>query len=237
MTDATPMGGEPPVHPPSATPPRGEPLVHPPSHPGRGEETPVMGESSVHAPSHPGRREDTRRRIQDVALELFTEKGYDATSLREIAERLGVTKAALYYHFKSKEEIVESITADHVARIDALLEWASARPVSTEMRREFVSRYMDNLRVSQHFKVMKLFQQNQTALKNMPTATRWRESMQKIVDTLAGAHADATERLRVGLAVFGLHVSWMLLPEGGFTEEERNNAALTTAYQLLESKS
>jgi AcrR family transcriptional regulator len=48
---------------------------------------------------------DTRERILDVALELFNEKGYDATSLREIAERLGVTKAALYYHFERKEDI------------------------------------------------------------------------------------------------------------------------------------
>src|SRR5207249_3794900 len=51
---------------------------------------------------------DTRSRIQEVALELFTEKGYDQTSLREIAERLDVTKAALYYHFKTKEDIVAS---------------------------------------------------------------------------------------------------------------------------------
>ena len=42
----------------------------------------------------------TRQRIQAVALELFTEQGYEKTSLREIAERLNVTKAALYYHFK-----------------------------------------------------------------------------------------------------------------------------------------
>jgi len=47
-----------------------------------------------------------RERILDVALELFNEEGYDATSLREIAERLGVTKAALYYHFKSKADIL-----------------------------------------------------------------------------------------------------------------------------------
>ena len=53
---------------------------------------------------HAGRRGDTRVRIQQVALELFAEQGYERTSLREIAERLGVTKAALYYHFKSKEE-------------------------------------------------------------------------------------------------------------------------------------
>ena len=48
----------------------------------------------------------TRDRILDVALELFNEQGYDKTSLREIAERVGVTKAALYYHFERKEEIL-----------------------------------------------------------------------------------------------------------------------------------
>ena len=57
-------------------------------------------------------RGDTRERIQAIALELFAEQGYEKTSLREIAERLGVTKAALYYHFKSKEDIVRSFTEE-----------------------------------------------------------------------------------------------------------------------------
>jgi AcrR family transcriptional regulator len=48
----------------------------------------------------------TPERILDVALELFNEQGYEKTSLREIAERLGVTKAALYYHFERKEDIL-----------------------------------------------------------------------------------------------------------------------------------
>jgi AcrR family transcriptional regulator len=51
-------------------------------------------------------RGSTRERILDVALELFLEQGYEKTSLREIADRLGVTKAALYYHFASKEDIL-----------------------------------------------------------------------------------------------------------------------------------
>ena len=160
-----------------------------------------------------GRRDDTRSRIQEIALELFAEKGYDATSLREISERLGFTKAALYYHFKSKEEIVESITADHLSRIEALIEWAADQPMTTETRREFVRRYMENLSISKHFKVMKFFQQNQPALKNMANAAKWREIMDKVVQTLTGPDAGAEERLRVGLALFGMHVSWMLLPE------------------------
>jgi AcrR family transcriptional regulator len=49
---------------------------------------------------------ETRERILDVALELFTSQGYDKTSLRDIAERLEITKAALYYYFARKEDIL-----------------------------------------------------------------------------------------------------------------------------------
>src|SRR3984893_4610581 len=69
------------------------------------------------AAAHP--RGDTRQRIQSVALELFAEQGYEKTSLREIAERLGVTKAALYYPFKSTEDIVHSFTDDNFAELQA----------------------------------------------------------------------------------------------------------------------
>src|SRR5579871_4147084 len=65
-----------------------------------------METSSTEATGKRRPRGVTRERILDVALELFNEQGYDKTSLREIAERLGVTKAALYYHFKSKEDIL-----------------------------------------------------------------------------------------------------------------------------------
>src|SRR3954451_14214240 len=52
---------------------------------------------------------DTRERILDVALELFTEQGYDKTSLRQIAEPLGFTQAAIYYHFAAKEDILVAL--------------------------------------------------------------------------------------------------------------------------------
>ena len=58
------------------------------------------------APTRRAPRANTRERILDVALDLFTEQGFDGTSLRQIAEQLGVTKAALYYHFTSKDDIL-----------------------------------------------------------------------------------------------------------------------------------
>jgi AcrR family transcriptional regulator len=52
---------------------------------------------------------DTRTRIQAVARELFSQRGVQRTSLQDIANRLGITKPALYYHFGSREELVRSI--------------------------------------------------------------------------------------------------------------------------------
>lgn len=54
-------------------------------------------------------KRNTREEILDVALSLFSTKGYDATSLSDISLMLGVSKAALFKHFDSKEEILFSV--------------------------------------------------------------------------------------------------------------------------------
>ena len=58
---------------------------------------------------HGEARPDTKARIQAVARELFVEQGVQNTSLQQIADRLGITKPALYYHFASRDELVSSI--------------------------------------------------------------------------------------------------------------------------------
>src|SRR5919108_2881249 len=100
-------------------------------------ETDMHGAGSAgHTP-----RTDTRSRAQKVALELFAEQGYDKTSLREIAERLGVTKAALYYHFKSKEDIVTSLVEDYFGQIDELVAWGRTQPKTPQARAQVLDRY------------------------------------------------------------------------------------------------
>src|SRR2546429_4986714 len=103
-------------------------------------------------------RTDTRSRVQKVALELFAEQGYEKTSLREIADRLGVTKAALYYHFKSKEEIVWTIVDDYLAEVDEVIAWAGEQPATPEARRATLERYAEV--VGQQIGSMRFFQQN-----------------------------------------------------------------------------
>ncbi len=63
----------------------------------------------THAPAEVEAKVDTRQRILNVALDLFTEQGYDGTSLRQIAEQLSITKAAIYYYFESKEDILMAL--------------------------------------------------------------------------------------------------------------------------------
>lgn len=51
----------------------------------------------------------TKRLILDAALELYSEKGYSNTSIRELVKRVGIRESSLYNHFKSKEEILDTI--------------------------------------------------------------------------------------------------------------------------------
>jgi AcrR family transcriptional regulator len=59
---------------------------------------------------------DTRREILDAAMDLFSESGFFATSMRQIARAVGVRESALYHHFPSKEAIFEQILEHFGAR-------------------------------------------------------------------------------------------------------------------------
>ena len=84
----------------------------------------------------------TRERILQVALELFGRQGYEGTSIRDIADRMGMTKAAIYYHFPSKENLLADILTPAMTRVGQVL--ATAGPVSTsEQRRALVIALVD----------------------------------------------------------------------------------------------
>jgi AcrR family transcriptional regulator len=92
----------------------------------------------------------TRERILDIALELFTENGYDKTSLRDIAERLGTTKAALYYHFARKEDILlelhlrlHALSHDALAELASLDSWQARAEAWPRLLDEFVAKVAD----------------------------------------------------------------------------------------------
>ena len=81
----------------------------------------------------PRTAQPTRRRILDSAYELFYRKGFSRVGVDEIAAFAGVTKRSLYYHFKSKDELLASVLDLHrelaLARIRKYEHWTCTASV------------------------------------------------------------------------------------------------------------
>lgn len=86
----------------------------------------------------------TRERAQQVALRLFTEQGYEATTLRQIADELGINKASLYYYFDGKEAIVQSLLDQRGDEAEELLAWVREQPATPALIGEAVTRWVDS---------------------------------------------------------------------------------------------
>lgn len=180
------------------------------------------------------RRTDTRQQIRAVALELFAEQGYEKTSLREIAERLGVTKAAVYYHYRTKEEILTSLLEEHLAGMDALVEWAEAQPPGRDRRRGVLERYSAQLAGMEKdgSQLIRFMQENQTSMKELAAAAGMRERFGRLAAMLVDPDASAADQLRGRLSLIALNFGAFardVLPED---PAERRAAALEVALEL-----
>ena len=160
-------------------------------------------------------RHDTRQRIQTVALELFAEQGYDKTSLREIAERLDVTKAALYYHFKSKEDIVASLVEDYFGQIDELITWGRTQPRTPEFRAQVLDRYYRI--VAEGSSVFRMLQHNQASVNSLAHAKNrselFRERMDALIGLLTEPDAPMPSQIRAAVALASVSFGCMFFAD------------------------
>ncbi|CAH1665240.1 TetR family transcriptional regulator [Hyphomicrobiales bacterium] len=83
--------------------------------------------------------ENARDRILDDAARLFARGGYDGTSLGDVAEAIGVTKAAIYHYFPNKKEIYEAII---VRTLDGLLRSVAAETAQASGPEDRLVRFM-----------------------------------------------------------------------------------------------
>lgn len=181
---------------------------------------------------------NTRERIQQVALELFAEQGYDHTSLREIAERLEVTKAALYYHFKTKEEILESVLGDFLGEVEALVDWAEQQPKDAEHKREVLTRYIDV--AGRGIKAARFMQQASRHVGESDIGERFMKAMKRINLVFADQDAPLAERLRRSMGVISIHMGLMIfgpesqrLEERSYDPDEVRAAVTEVATELV----
>ena len=186
----------------------------------------------------PERGRDTRSRLRELALELFAEQGYEKTSLREIAERLGVTKAALYYYFKSKEDIVRSLVEDYMADIDALIAWGQGQPRTAQTRAEIVRRYLEI--VTNGTAVFRLLHQNQAAVSSLAAAKErgevFRERLDGLVGLLTEPGAPLAERVRAASCLMSVSFCCMHYQDQAASAAELRDAVLGVALELADAQ-
>ncbi|MDH6626560.1 AcrR family transcriptional regulator [Streptomyces sp. LBL] len=177
------------------------------------------------------RRGNTRQRIQDVALDLFADHGYEKTSLREIAEILDVTKAALYYHFKTKEEILVSIFEDRTRPILDLIEWGRQQPHTLETKQEIVRRYSEILAGATP--LFRFMQENQAAVRELQIGETFKERMQGLREIIVDPDTALADQVRCVSAIFTLHAGMFFLQDLDATTEEKRKAVLEVATDLV----
>jgi AcrR family transcriptional regulator len=182
------------------------------------------------------RRTDTRDRILSVGLRLFAEQGYANTSLREIAEELGVTKAALYFHYKTKEEIITGILRGYIDDIDALLAETPGGPATLAEREATVRRFAE-LQASWGGNLTKMIRQNFTEISILPVGTEVRESHRRMIEFLAGPEPSILDQTRAVTALAAIQSAHLTATLGGTSgeadEKARRAAALTVALEVL----
>ncbi|MGL6200560.1 MAG: TetR/AcrR family transcriptional regulator [Lachnospiraceae bacterium] len=92
---------------------------------------------------------DTKQKILDISLKLFSQKGFTAVSVRDICSIVGVKESAIYYFFKNKKEILDTLTAKFLEMnknyIDALnIDISQVRNITNKEFLEIINHYLED---------------------------------------------------------------------------------------------
>jgi len=107
----------------------------------------------------------TRERILDVALDLFTDQGFDGTSMREIAERLRITKPSIYYHFSSKEEILLALHMRMHELVKPVFARLTGQAITLESWGSALNELLDQMAAQR--RLFRMHERNQAAIEKL----------------------------------------------------------------------
>ncbi|ASR34941.1 TetR family transcriptional regulator [Prauserella marina] len=145
----------------------------------------------------------TRSRLLATALTLFSEHGVEGTSLQMIAAELGVTKAAVYYHFKTKDEITEAVAAPALRELDAVIDEALAQRSRGAQIDHALAGFADL--VVQHRALVALFNSDPGIMRAIDRSLSGNENlMTRLMTILVGPEPDFADRITVHVVLVGL---------------------------------
>jgi AcrR family transcriptional regulator len=136
-------------------------------------------------------------RIIDAALVLFAEHGIGGTSLQMIADAVGVTKAAVYHQYNTKDEIIVAVAGIVIARLDAAVTAAEAERSRAQARKFLVAAMVDLAVESRH--MAGVLQRDPIMLRFLDEHEPFRRVMERLNRVLMGGATDPRARVQAAM--------------------------------------
>jgi AcrR family transcriptional regulator len=143
-------------------------------------------------------RSAAQTRIIDAAFDLFAEHGVNGTSLQMIADAIGVTKAAIYHQFKTKDEIVFAAVEVELVKVEVALDAADAEE-DPARGRELVLAQVIDLAVQRRTMVSAV-QHDPVVVRFLAKHEPFRALMDRLTTVMTGGDTSADARVRTAMA-------------------------------------
>lgn len=142
-------------------------------------------------------RTPAQTRILNAALDLIADHGVSGTSLQMIADAVGVTKAAVYHKFKTKEEIVIAVTETELAKLEDALEAAEAEQDPLQARKVLLTRVIDMAVKRRRW--VRTLQNDPVIVRLLGEHEPFRQFISRLYGVLLDEHDDTEARISAAL--------------------------------------
>ncbi|NKQ56564.1 TetR family transcriptional regulator [Amycolatopsis sp. K13G38] len=177
-------------------------------------------------------QEGTRARLLATALRLFSEHGVEGTSLQMIADALGVTKAAVYYHFKTKDEITEAVAEPGLRELDQIVTEAAAMRRPGARIDHLLAGFVDV--VVRYRSLVALVSRDPGVMRALTRSWSGRENFSvRMTEILTGPDGGVSRAVAVHAAIAGIALTGGAHDFAGIEDDKLRESLLEVGRKLL----
>jgi AcrR family transcriptional regulator len=180
----------------------------------------------------PVQRYHAQTRVLDAALKLIAERGVSGTSLQMIADAMGVTKAAVYRQFKTKEDIVIAITERELGRLEDALEAAEAEESRLRAREMLLDRVIDQ--AIERRGTVSVLQFDPVIIRLQAEYEPFQRFIERLYAALLGTEAGPQARLHAAMLSSAISVAVMHPLVADIDDEELRSQLLLMTRRMLD---
>lgn len=172
----------------------------------------------------------TRQKLIEAAIDLFRRHSVAGTSLQMISDELGLTKSAIYHHFRTRDELVSAIMEPVVEELEKLVETAEAERGPRAQAESMLTGYV-TLAVS-HRDLFPILTGDPGVAEFLRQRPRWAAIVKRQADLLAGAEPGAAGQIRAAIVMAGIS-SAVGVGFDGADDRELRDELITAARRTL----